>query len=279
MLYHQGIATPKLSQGIARSPGQSLYPELWNELIGFWAPSVGHQGITTLRDFSIRKNHGTLIGSMNNNDWIIGNNGYALDYDGTNDAISIPNILNTDCTTPFTFVIWFKTTSSTNAMRLMAEEDTSSTPDGIGFQVSGAKVRVLIRANNTIGNDIDVRSTENFNSGTWRHAVFTYDGSKTAAGIGIYVDGIKRTVTVSSDGLTGNPAVTNVFKIGGVNGGGAHFNGSLGDASIYGRMLTPNEIFQSYMGASPLMLKRHVYGKAPPAPPSAGGFVYVGRFF
>ena len=35
---------PNLSQGYARDAGQSYYPNLWQNLIGFFSPSMGKTG-------------------------------------------------------------------------------------------------------------------------------------------------------------------------------------------------------------------------------------------
>lgn len=84
------ILPPTFAAGYASSAASSAYPQLWDGLIGAWVPQMGHQGITTLIDFSPHRLDGTLGGAMNNADWVVGRRGMALDFDGSNDNVIIP---------------------------------------------------------------------------------------------------------------------------------------------------------------------------------------------
>ena len=76
------------ANGFAPRDGQPLYPELWRGCVGAWAPCLGPTGLT-LRDWSGYGNHGTLTNMDAGSDWVANGGKYALDFDGTDDYISI----------------------------------------------------------------------------------------------------------------------------------------------------------------------------------------------
>lgn len=258
MLYHQGLQRPSLQQGIATSPGESQYPELWNELVGMWAPSVGHQGITTLLDFSINKNHGTFQGSMTNADWIIGNNGYALDFDGTDDRINIGNPSTLQLTSKITITAWYKTTSSASST-ILSKFYPSGTQRSYKLRINSGTVDVIISSNGST-NAVTLTDTVSTNDGQWHFAAMTNEGTGAANSVKLYVDGRLITGTGTSTIFNSTASV----QIGRQDDASnpTQFTGSIGDVLMYSRSLTFNERNLIYQGASPLQLKRQVVGKA-----------------
>jgi len=84
----------------------------------------------------------------------------------------------------------------------------------------------------------------------WHHVAMTYDGSSTAAGIHIYVDGVLQTVSNSLSALTSSIQVATDIKIGtDVPGNGDSFSGTIDDVRIYNRALSAAEIARLYNGA------------------------------
>ena len=90
MLQIPRLATPSYKAGYARSAGESAHPNLWKGLAGAWVPAMGVTG-GTLRDISGNKNHGTLTNMDPATDWVVGEKGLALDFDGSDDYIEIAN--------------------------------------------------------------------------------------------------------------------------------------------------------------------------------------------
>lgn len=72
----------------ARDASQSKYPGMWRDLIAAWVPHFGPTG-SMLFDVSGWHNHGNLTGMDNGTDWVIGRNGYVLDFDGSDDRVLI----------------------------------------------------------------------------------------------------------------------------------------------------------------------------------------------
>ena len=57
---------------------ESAFPELWDGVVGAWAPCLGPTGLR-LHDHSRRSNWGTLTNMDNATDWVVNDGQYALD--------------------------------------------------------------------------------------------------------------------------------------------------------------------------------------------------------
>lgn len=78
------------SNGFAPRDQRPLYPELWTECIGAWAPCLGATGLT-VRDWSGLNKTGTLTSMVTNDDWLLVSGLFALDFDGSNDYVDLPS--------------------------------------------------------------------------------------------------------------------------------------------------------------------------------------------
>jgi hypothetical protein len=81
---------------------ESAHPDLWNGVVGYWAPCLGPTGLR-LHDVSRYNNWGTLTNMDAATDWIVRNGQYALDFDGSNDWVATTfNAVLSD----FTAMVW-----------------------------------------------------------------------------------------------------------------------------------------------------------------------------
>jgi hypothetical protein len=154
-----------------------------------------------------------------------GKYGTALNFDGTNDKVTIP------ATATFgdaTFSIWFNSdVSSTQSI-------WESTDDFIDLQ-TGTAIRIVV--------DL---TTTNFTIptvavGSWHHLAVV----KRGASFRVFLDGVE-----SLDGAQTVDADAAFTSIGGYNGdiGTNYWNGKLDEARIYNRALTEEEIRTQYLG-------------------------------
>jgi hypothetical protein len=84
-------------------------------LVGAWCPSfTGATGLQ-LADISGQANHGVLIGMDPGTDWVASGSGLALDFDGVNDATTLP-IVNplSSLQVPMTITAWCLKSSGAN---------------------------------------------------------------------------------------------------------------------------------------------------------------------
>jgi hypothetical protein len=82
--YRTGFYAPKRG-------GVAVHPQLWRSCVGSWSPCLGPTGLT-LRDWSVFKNHGTLQNKTAEASWVRSAGSYALDFDGTDDNVSLTPI-------------------------------------------------------------------------------------------------------------------------------------------------------------------------------------------
>jgi hypothetical protein len=90
--------------------------------------------------------------------------------------------------------------------------------------------------------------TINIMDGKWHHVVMTYDGSQSATGHKLYVDGVQDTAAVpDEDNLTGSIIdLSTYFSIGSRSGGLNYFDGSIDEVSVWDRELSSADVLNLY---------------------------------
>lgn len=96
---------------------------------------------------------------------------------------------------------------------------------------------------------IEVSSSMPVLDDTWHHVAFTYDGSSTAAGVRLYVDGADTTDAVAADSLAGTILPPEVqFNLGSRQNGANHnLRGSLADVTVWSAALSPENVADLYV--------------------------------
>lgn len=185
-------------------------------------------------DVSGQNNHGTLTGMDPYTDWVAGNDGFALDFDGSDDLVTCGD------RNP-----WNETTTSVIAVSLWVKPRGAQTNKGI-FQHEGvgsvsSSYLMLQRTNSTsvkwycAGN---YRITQTVNDDEWVHLVFLYDGTTAHA----WLNGVKDS-QIFTGGMT-NTNIVNRPQFGrGYNG---YFNGQIANVRGYNRIVTEQEIQRLY---------------------------------
>jgi len=77
----------------------------------------------------------------------------------------------------------------------------------------------------------------------WQHLMFCYDGSATAAGVKIYIDGQSQSVDVAQDTLTGTIRNQQPLRIG-RRQTSASYKGLIDDVRFYNRRLSTEEVYR-----------------------------------
>ena len=147
--------------------------------------------------------------------------------------------------TPFSGSQWIRRKA---AFTGMSDYNLSVSPGWILDTLGGAIEFGIINSDES--NGIDAFGATKVTDNKWHHIVFTYDGSASASGIKLYVDGALDAITTATLG-TGNPGTLtdSGFVLGGDKASG-FFNGSmplaLDDTRIYNRALSAAEVTQLY---------------------------------
>ena len=87
-----------------------------------------------------------------------------------------------------------------------------------------------------------VETLDNLVPNQWHHIMATYDGSRVARGVSIYVDGKPAKLKVLLDELNQSFKSTEPFRIGSGGGPDSRFLGAIDDVRIYRRVLAADEV-------------------------------------
>jgi len=250
-IYNRALSAAEIA-GLYRS-GQvitnaSQNTKLTNGLVGLW--SFNGQDITWgsnfMRDGSGNGNNGTLGSFSRTSSIDFGVSGQALKFDGSaNQVTSATQFVNPQT---FSISIWFKTTVA-SGRKLIGFETGQTGTASISYDrhlSMGTDGKIYFGW--YPGSITTVASLSTLNDGQWHHAVGTHNGSN---GI-LYIDGVYQGTN------TGSPQSYNGYwRIGGyklatwTNSSDGYFSGSLDEARVYNRTITPQEVKQLYnMGRS-----------------------------
>lgn len=244
---------PSFENGYARNKSESAYPHLWDSLIGAWCPSIGFQG-RKLIDFSGRGNHGAFVSGMGQDAWVKTIHGPALQYDGTDDSVSV-GVSLVNLNSDFTVVARFQMNSiagnSNTIFGVSVAGDVSQSyhlckyrndRSGLTWQSDtgpGSAVYPASASANCVAN-------------RWHHAAWVR--SRSQAAFALALDG------QNIIGDSTNPNFTNTtgqdYNIGCMTSAGAaeRFAGIIGDVFLFNRLMRDRERVQMFEGAHPLTL-------------------------
>jgi len=169
---------------------------------------------------------------------------YALDFDGVDDFINVPNDASQLLTTGGTIEAWIKPDGAggNNSGRIVDKSAGDSGDSGYKFQVTATNSRVRLQINAGVA----VHSADNsitFGTDTWYYVVATWDNTGLTT---MYVDGALSGVpAISADpvGIT----TGNDMRIGDRSGVIARvFDGDIDEVRIYNRALDAAEVAYNY---------------------------------
>jgi len=214
------------------SPGN-----LSDGLVGHWTFD-GPDMVSNIADISGNSNHGALQGQTSTTT-VIGKIGQALDFDGVDDGILVPDSNSLDIgTNDMSISGWIKTTDKT--FNTLLEKQLNSTRYVIVVATSGA-LRFMIE--DVLSGQISAFSN-NVADGEWHHFVVVADRDANATW---YVDGVIDGTPVDISSAPGD--LSNGADLGIATNDlatGNYLDTTLDDFRIYNRLLTPAEITQLY---------------------------------
>lgn len=147
----------------------------------------------------------------------------------------------------FTATAWVKGPAQNSA--IMGRMDQGGSYTGWEFHVGDRAGLLNVWLINQYGsNYIEVYGGTPILDENWHHVCFSYDGSGTAAGVRIYVDGQDDTSEAGADTLTGTMVATKAeLNLGSRQNGANHtWQGNLSEISLWKTVLTPLQITAIY---------------------------------
>lgn len=233
--------TPSYKRGYARSAAESANPGLWKGLVGCWMPSLGPTG-STLRDVSGWGNHGTLTNMDASTDWVVGEKGGALDYDGS-DHVAVPyhTLLDGD---EITISVWVKFNTLAPSVQYAGIVSRDDTNDAYNIVFTDSTNTLAFAIRKSAWSEI---YTSAVITRKWYHLVLTHTGD-TMSG---YVDG---QFFDSDTNATAILRKSSIIKFGQYGSDG--MDCSIATISTHSRALTPNEIQQLYVDPYAIVRQR-----------------------
>ena len=179
---------------------------------------------------------------------------YSLEFDGVAEYVNCTNnaVFDLERTDSFSMAAWVNVGSySPTATEHVISKYSNPPATGYFLAVIADKITVSLQ-NFGGGNGIIVSTVNTFNTGQWYHITVTYDGSSTAAGVKIYVDGVSETISIAFDTLTGSILTSEVLKIGGNVTPVRYFEGKIASARMWNVELSSIEALTELSTSSPV---------------------------
>ncbi len=174
-----------------------------------------------------------------------GKAGGSLSFDGNTfvDAGQIGVFDNTDA---FSFAVWIQPTSN-EATAVLSKIDEANAFRGYDVIMESGKVATHF-VHQWPGAAFKLQTKQPVSLNEWHHVTVTYDGSKKATGVKIYVDGeAKATDVTTNNQLTGTLKTDKPFHIG-KRQNSAPFKGQIDDLQIYSVALSADDVGQLAKG-------------------------------
>ena len=167
-------------------------------------------------------------------EFVGGRMGRALKFDGKM-HLNLATAMSFDSTNAFSYGAWVKIEGDGAVLSKMEPG-----PGYRGFDLFVSDKRFEVHLAHQYPDDAIKLKTKNQFGGGWRHVLVTYDGSKKAAGVRVYVDGKPSETDIEKDALKGEIINGEVVRVGSRSGSG-NFKGVLDDLRIYDRELTSED--------------------------------------
>jgi len=184
-------------------------------------------------------------------------NGGSIVFSGTGSyaTFGTPSSLNFERTNSFSVCAFLNTTNTNNvANNIIGNSSTIVGTLNIGwyftlFNRAALKATSvnLSLVNNGANNLIEVTSPQNsILPNTWYYICATYDGSSSASGVTIYINGVTQTSIITSNTLSATIQNANAIVLAARASLDQNFPGSIATIQMYNRVLSAAEVAQNY---------------------------------
>jgi mono/diheme cytochrome c family protein len=138
----------------------------------------------------------------------------------------------------FSFAVWMNPKERTGAILSRMPEEPQA--EGYAVELVDGKVRVSL-TKRWLDDALRVETSAAVKVGAWQHVAVTYDGSRLACGVKIYVDGVEQKITTLLDELNQTFQNKESFRLGSAGGKANRFVGQMEEFRLYNRALEPRE--------------------------------------
>lgn len=170
-------------------------------------------------------------------------NPYAIEFDGSDDAVVFNDAFDLSLSTKKTFSTWFRRKSATTEDVIFAKKTASGSANaGYALYIDDATDKLIFElADGT--NTFTVTSNTAVTDQNWHHVAVSYDPLSTA-GINIFLNGTIDVVSKAGSLTPSSDSTANAlqFRVGNDAGSNAPFEGTLDDFRIYKRHMSGDEL-------------------------------------
>ncbi|QDV24040.1 DUF1553 domain-containing protein [Aureliella helgolandensis] len=182
-----------------------------------------------------QKSDNTITGKLTGKvEWVETPNGKGLNFSGNN-FVDFGDVADFERSDAFSYGGWIKPSSGVGAA--LARMDDQNAYRGYDLYVGASSISVhIIHA--WPQNAIKVTTKKKLEAGQWYHVFATYDGSSSAAGVKIYVNGDEWEWEIEQDALSGSIQTTKSLLVGSRHPG-SRFRGEIELLEVYDFCLSP----------------------------------------
>ncbi len=213
------------------------------DLVGEWHFDEGTEGL--VGDSSGNGNNGTIHGT----NMATGKIGTALEFDGLDDYVSIPDAPTLNPVAEITLSAWVNpcVIPQDGWNKIIAKPYTNYTTPWQQYALALHDNQFVFELNTEGAKDV-IASTETLEPNTWYHVTGTYDGSEMR----IYVNAALNGTIQKSGAIVAYP--TDVHIGAGIYSDAEteYLNGTIDEVKIYSRALSAEEIRADYVAVSPV---------------------------
>jgi hypothetical protein len=220
---------------------------LTDGLVGYWTFD-GYDLSDKVYD-RVGGNNGYFTGGATSSAKVQGKLGQALNFDGTDDSVRMPNTSGVaDNLTNMTVAAWVKMTTNQDG-EIISKDPNSTSGWGLSTNSSG-RLSFYTATNGSNYHGRIVGAGTLINDGLWHHVAVTLSGGGSGT-ITIYIDGVSQPLnaddlgTVTTYTSSANIWIGDVFFT-------RPFAGPIDDVRIYNRALSAAEVKQLYLKGNAL---------------------------
>ena len=136
----------------------------------------------------------------------------------------------------FTLAAWIYPTAGTGAIITRTKDVEEEAGYGLYLKDGNIQANLILR---WLDDGARVETVKPMELNRWQHVMMTYDGSRTAEGVKIYVDGQSQELAIHLDDVNQNFQTRDPLRIGGGGGTNNRFHGQIDDVRIYNVALSP----------------------------------------
>ena len=138
----------------------------------------------------------------------------------------------------FTIAAWIYPTAATGAIVTRTKDVEEESGYGLYLKDGKLQANLIVR---WLDDGARVETVKPVSLNRWQHVMMTYDGSRTAEGVRIYIDGRPQELTVQLDDVNQNFGTREPMRIGGGGGAGNRFQGLIDEVRVYAAALSPQD--------------------------------------